>query len=519
MEAIEILQRIIGRLTDEERATTRSYLTTFSQKGKEPRAVALFDMIVAHEKAEGVQLMDGKEVEIALYGAPSTANFTRLLYRLKEKILESLILDINVAREGAYDERSKINMEIRKSLTQVQILQSRGLQDISADILEKIIQQARKYEILEELLLAIRLLINLRRPQDGGKHLNKWLPVYEKYSYMLSAVVRAETQMSRVNAELDFKAGQKAKADWLKTVLDDMVVDYRKTSCAHIGFNYFYLQAQYYQILRDFKNARKALEDNFKLLETHPSIYTKMRVGNVLSNLADNDLYLGQFARCQKTASKALQHFSEGSFNYQQALELIFYAHYYRGDYKSAKNTILQLLPDLFETPDLQYREGKRFYLLACCCFMMGDHNSTIKIANRLVNPIDEDKEGWNIGMRVLTIMALVELQRYDEATSRIAALKTFIDSLNKENITERVLTIATLLRKLSNASFDFKILYQKEKARIETLIGLEWLPKSPEMVMVDQWILAKVFRQPLELTLPEPVFNQRITAQTVAKR
>lgn len=508
MEIIDSILRIVSRLTEEEKAAARSYLTTFSQKGKEARAIRLFDLI-CDQSLKGQQLLDYKELELALYGAPATANFTRLVYRLREKILEALILDVNVERDGVYDDRTRVNIEMRKSITQAQILQSRGLQDVSEAILEKVIQQGKKYEILEELLLAIRLMINLRRSEDGGKHLNKWISVYEKYDYMKNALVRAEIRMCRVHGELDFKAGEKAKADWLKTILDEMVVDYRKTSCAHIGFNFFYLQAQYYQLVRNFKNARKALEDNLKLLQTHPSIYTKIRAGNVLSNLADNDLFLRQFSRCQKTALKALLHFKEGSFNHQQAVELIFYAHYYRGDYKSAKDTILQLLPDLGEASDIQYRQGKRYYLLACTCFMLNDFSSTIKLANRIINPIEEDKEGWNIGLRVLSIMALVELQKTDEAVSRIVALKTFVESVGKENITERVLTIVTLLRKLSNASFDFKVLYQKEKARIETLREMEWLPKSPEMVIADQWILARISRQTLEIILPPPPVRQ----------
>lgn len=503
MEIVESIHRIVSRLTEEEQSTARAYLTTFSQKGKEARAIVLFDMVVEHNKSGAGAALDSAELEVSLYGAPSSANFTRLVYRLREKILESLVLDVNVNREEAYDERTRINIEVRKNITQAQILQSRGLHDISESILEKVFQQCKKYEILEELLLAVRLLINLRRTNEGVKHLSMWMSIYEKYDYMKSALVKAEARMCVVNAELDFKAGEKAKADWLKIILDEMVVDYRKTSCAHIGFNFFYLQAQYYQIVRDFRSARKALEDNFKLLETHPSIFTKIRVGNVLSNIADNDLYLREFARCQKTAAKAMVHFKEGSFNYQQAVELTFYSHYYRGAYAAAKDTILELLPDADEMNELQFKEGKRFYLLACAHFMSGEFNATVKLLNRIINPIEEDREGWNIGMRILNIMALVELEKFDEATSRIAALKSFIDSVGKDYITERALSVATLLRKLSNASFDFKVLYQKEQERIEALSELEWIPKSPEMVIVDQWILSRVHKRPLVLALP----------------
>jgi tetratricopeptide (TPR) repeat protein len=503
MEALNSVKRILNRLSEEETSTARSYLTTFGQKGKEARAVVLFDLIAEQRAIDPSALLDAQKLELKIYGTASATNFSRLVYRLRDKILESLVLDVNSSREGVYDERTRINIEVRKCITQAQILQSRGLHDISESLLEKVIQQCKKYEILEELLLAIRLLINLRRSEDGSKFLKAWMTTYEKYDYMKTVLVKAEAQMCLVHAELDYKAGEKAKSEWLKPILDEMSTDYRKTSCAHIGFNYFYLQAQYYQLLHDYEGARKALQDNLNLLETHPSIFTKIRMGNVLSNIADNDLYLHQFNRSQKTASKALLHFKETSFNHQQAIELIFYAHYYRGDYKEARETILRLLPNAEDAGELLYKQGKRFYLLACTSFMLGDYNKALQLINRIINPIEADKEGWNAGLRILTIMTLIQLEKFDEATLKIGALKSFIDSVGKENFSERVLSISGLLRKLSNASFDFKIFFQKEKERIAVLSQIEWTPKSPEMILVDQWFMARANKRPLELILP----------------
>ena len=515
MEVLESIKRIMSRLTEEEARVARSYLTTFSQKGKEARALKLFDLVAEHRAKDPTALLDAKQIEHTIYGEPSASNFTRLVYRLREKMLESLVLDVNANRDDVYDERTRVNIEVRKNITQAQILQSRGLHDISESTLEKVIQQCKKYEIFEELLLAIRLLINLRRSEDGSKYLKNWMATYEKYDFMKTALVKAEAQMCLVHAELDFKAGEKAKSEWLKSILDEMSVDYRKTSCAHIGFNYFYLQAQYYQILRNYSAARKALQDNLNLLETHPGIYTKIRVGNVLSNIADNDLYLHEFSRSQKTAARALLHFKETSFNHQQAIELIFYSYYYRGDYKAARETILRLLPNAEDAGELMYKQGKRFYLLACTNFMLGDYHKAIQLINRIINPIEIDKEGWNIGLRILTIMTLIELEQFDEATLKIGALKSFVESVGKENISDRSLSIAGLLRKLSNASFDFRVLHQKEKDRIAALSKIEWIPKSPEMILVDQWIMARVTKQPLELIIG----NAETKGQRVAKK
>jgi len=497
MEALRVIRELISRLTEEEKQTIRIYLTTFYHKGKSVRSVKLFDLLVAEQKSKDGSETKPVELETILYGQQSGANFSRLLYRLREKILEALIIDVNVNREGAYDERAKVNIEVRKNLTQIQILRSRGLKGIAQTILTKVIEQTKKYELFEELLMALRLQIDVHAEDQGDKHQAKLLAQHERYVHAMNAVLRAEMNRGKLHAELDFRTGQNAKVEWLKGMLDEMNADYRKTSSSQVGFYYFYVLTQYYQLLGDYKSARKALQDNLKLLDVSPGIYTAIRVGNVQLNLADNDLYLGEYNRCFKVATQSQRYFKPTSFNHTQAIELMFYAQYYAGDYSLAREVLLQLLPDIDETTGVLYRQGKRLYLLACTCFMLQDYQSALKLTNNFTNPISEDREGWNLGARILTILSLIEIGELDMAAGKISILKNFADTLDKSLVSPRVQITCLLLRKLSNAAFIFKTAYQKDKDRIEQLQKTPWVPKSPEMVIFDQWYMAKMLKQP----------------------
>ncbi len=503
MEVLNVIRDIVTRLTEEEKTVVRTYLSVFYYRGKPVKSLQLWDILIGDLKRKSGDLTSPAEIETSIYGKSSPSNFSRLLYRLREKILESLIIDVNVQRENVYDERTKVHIEIRKNLTQIQILRSRGLMDYTQSMLSRVIEQAKKYEIYEELLTATRLLIDHHCVEYGDKHLNKLLLSYEKYDAAKNAALRAEVNLGRVQAEWDYRTGQNAKTDWLKKMLDEMSSDYKKTTSSQVGFYYFYVLTQYYQHIEDYKSARKSLLDNLKLLDCNPGIYTGIRVGNVMVNLSDNDLYLREFQRAFKTASNSLRYFKPTSFNHTQAIELMFYAQFYLGEFAAAREIILQLLPDEDETTGIRYRLGKRLFLLACTLFMLKDYDATFKLASRVLNPIEEDKEGWNLGMRFLTILSLIELQQLDEAAGKILILKNFIENLDKSKVPERLKAVAVLLRKLSNAAFDFKNFYQKEKERIELLKQTVWIPKSPEMIIFDQWLIAKVFKQPFEQKIP----------------
>lgn len=103
MEALNMIREIVFRLSEEEKGTIRLYLRNFNQRGKNSRSIKLFDILTTAPKRKDEPQETREQFEMLLYGKGNPATFGRLLLRLKEKILEALIIDVNINREGAYD--------------------------------------------------------------------------------------------------------------------------------------------------------------------------------------------------------------------------------------------------------------------------------------------------------------------------------------------------------------------------------------------------------------------------------
>lgn len=503
MAILDSIRNLVKKLTIEEKETVSSYLQVFDQRGKrrENKYLVLYKQILSDPKAK----ISEEELEHLIYRSQNTAGFKRLLFRLRDKILETLLIDVNVDRPGAYNERIRAMMEIRKSITLAQILQDRGLRDWTALLLEKAIKKGKKYEFYEELLLALRLLLEHNMVSKGEKFTTGILKEYAHYDQCKNAVLKAEVNHAKIIAGVEFSGFAKIKPDWVKSLLDEIRADYKKTGSSQVGFYYFFVETQQHQLLANFKAARKSLLNNLQLLDASPGIYTTMRVGSTLLNLADNDIYLRQFSRSHITVHKALENFKIGSFNYNQGLDLIFYSKFYEGHYETALQS-MQTVQQTNPKNSAEYHSGKRKYLSACALFMLKDFQQSFSLLSE-INEIENDKEGWNIGIRVLSIMLLIEMKRFDEADAKIKALKAFLYGLDKSAVIERMKLVYKVLLQFTYSGFDYKKVYLKEKPTLELLAGnkgkVEWQIKSPEMILFNQWLFAKAFKQPFVQKIP----------------
>lgn len=492
---------IISKMSVEEKAAVRAYLGLSIEKpGANPtKSIALFDLI---NSLKPEQAINDEEIQSQLYKTPNKVAFRRLLWRLREKILEVLLFDVNVDREGVYSERVRVNISIRKQLSQAQILQGRGLRKSSELILERTVDLCEKYELYEELLLALRFLIKQRSIDKGEESVKSLLEKYKKYDFCKNAVLAAEMNYRRIHSDVEFNSEGIISSESLQEILDNMSDDYLKSGSLQVAYYYYYIEAQYYQSLNNYKQARKSLLNIKKLFDGGASINIPCRIGGVFLNLADNDLFLKQFDRAYTSADEGVRSFHKGNFNYEQGIELMFYAKFYGGEYDIAANIIAQTLNN--ERTQNYFRTGKRRYLLANAFFMKNDFITTLKHLN-FINPIESDREGWNIGIKILQILALIEQEQFDEATTKIDAFRKFVET--SEVKSHRIKLINQLLVSLTYNGYDFKDIFQKEKGVIDMLGantgGLAWTIKSPELVIFHQWIFAKATRQQLKLQIP----------------
>lgn len=500
MEAIKTLREIICVLTTEEKASIRSYLRTFvlEWKGETNKGLQLFDYLTSLENRK----VSTDQIELAIYKKPNTPALKKLANRTRHKVQEALIIDVNIDREGMYPERVKAIVDVRKKLIQGLILHRRGLVKLAKRMFDGIVEQCIKYEFYEEHLFALRTLIRSRSLEEGDKHLPHLMKKYLECDHTKNAVLRAEIYFTQITAPKDFHSELKIDNTRLREMLDQMRDDFSANGSATIGHYYLQLEAQNYQDGGDYKKARTELLNDLKLIQNSPSIKTPDNLIGVLLNLADNDLYLGQFERARLKANEAMQLCRIASHNYEICAELMFYSRFYNREYKLAQDMLQEFIPS--EDESLNFRAGKRSYFLAATNFMLKDYNATAKSLN-VVNPIDSDKDGWFLAIKILQIMSAIELNEFDEATAKTEALRKYFANGNGAN-NKRAKLIHSILNNLSNNGYNFKSIYQEQKSFFDMMSDggeLEWKVKSSELVVFHQWFFAKAARQELVLEIP----------------
>jgi tetratricopeptide (TPR) repeat protein len=504
MSGLKTIRKLLHAMQPEERTTFRNYLTSFDSRGEKfsSKSVKLLDLL-----AERPDLPADRDVEFFLYGKRSTMAYSRLLIRFRDKLLESLLLDVNVRREGNYGDYFRYLFEARKKLSYAQIVAGRGMEDLANFLCDSVCETGERFELYEEWLLALRLKMQLAAlVQQDNTVFTRLLQRYEKTEKAHRAAFDAYCTYNKWINRIERKAYINAHDPDLLADVERLREHAQKVSSDHVNFYWLYLDAARNQFNRNYRIARRCLEKQLTLVENSRALFNDSRMGTVLLNLADNEIYLHRFDRavdyCQR--AMALQHLE--SFNANQCMECEFYGHFYSQRFGQARMILQQLL--LAETGRrVTFRHGKRQYLLANILFLQGMYRETNDLLLEL-NAIETDSEGWNVGLRVLLIMTDIERSLHELAGKRIESTRKHLRKLEQQDkLHPRDRIIYEVLRQLDANSYDFKITYQQMPEEFALLKsnkrGYRWEVKTPEMIIFHEWFFAHVIKNEYNQKVP----------------
>ncbi len=495
-EKLKYLKQILDTLDKRELTVLGDYLTAFDSrsKGYKPKTLILFQLFQKYDDIADVYRLFKKKM-------PSEDAMRMTIYRLKEKIGESLLLDINISHEESYDELSRVRVDVAKKKLVALIYASRGLRAETIDMYNKVIELSKKYELYNDLVEVLYLKQRAIGLTQGKKEFEKLDKDIEHYEVCRAAFQRAGKIYHEIILNYGFKGLSHSGADKayqaeLENKLEQLKADYKATKSGQVGYYYNLLMIEYNQITDNIGKASKYCQRLVETVQDNPSVYHRRRLGIAYLNYCQNELFNFAFDSSLEKAHEAIPCFKDNSPNQSVAKEMEFYGHFYKGDMHQAEQVIAELLNNE-KLEQSGFRYAKWSYLLACVNFINGVYNKTL-LNLQDAHKMDKDREGWNIGIRVLTILYAIENEQHDYADSLIVNLRQFIkEGLKDQAVRERDKNILDILLQLRKTAYNFKETAESKQAELNSLYQekpqLAWHIQSPELIVFHQWFASKL--------------------------
>jgi tetratricopeptide (TPR) repeat protein len=293
------------------------------------------------------------------------------------------------------------------------------------------------------------------------------------------------------------KQDEKKKLKWLQNVIAEIETENLDIKSPHVNYSLRFLEIECCQLTNDYAGARSACTDWLNIVRNNKSVYRRQRIGIVYNNLSRCDYYLGNFEQAAEWAQEAQKYFPLNSENYCISLEQEFYALFATRQYGLSTDIAKKMISGATRKELGEFRYSKYNYLHSNALFMQRKLDAALDILAE-EREISTDKAGWEIGARILNVMTLIEMLKFDLASKVIISLKRFFIRTDKITpVSQRDKTILNLLLILERAGFMFSSLNGSTEKHLVTLHSLDekyrWEPFTPELIPFHEWFAGKM--------------------------
>lgn len=492
---MEALRQLLQSLNRAELELLKSSLK-FSASGQskpEKRSIKLIDLLLKSKKVlSDIQISD----KIYGKGAPRS-KISMLKTRLKEKVLDSLIADINIEKVQNIDGPDVAMLEVRKSLAQFQYLfYSKGNLKATGQLLEEVIQKSKKYELYSVLVEALKYQKWMKGYQQGEKvfaEANKEVVFYDNCNRILNKAADYYYRYIMIN---DFSSNHSLSKiqSFLTASVSDLKKDLQVIESPIVAYYTKLLEFLLYESKENNVKARSLCLELINIIRNNVSVFRKQRIAIAYDNISKCESKLRNFSNAIEYAQLAQQHTMPGSINYSIAQEHEFYALFYNKQYKAAGALSGSMISSVHDVlGDFRYATY-RFYN-AYALFAQGKFKEALRILNQHLD-LSSDKTGWDIAVRVLAIMCCIELEN-DKASAMVENLRKHVEYSIKNNheMKERDSRIVKVLHYLQANGFRYDKTNAKLIANTDLLRSQKscpWEPFTPELIPFHEWLERK---------------------------
>lgn len=423
--------------------------------------------------------------------------FNRVINRLRDRVIESLYLDVNINRVTNMNSAFRNKLKQKKLLVSAFVLHSRGMIESSMSLYNEVIRKSRQYELYDDLLEALYIkqgLIGLSKGIDAYDKLSEEITFYEECRL---SFYNARDWYRSFYAEVDFKGLKNIDYhNKLTKYIRQLQSSFKRTGSSNVRMYQYLLEMELYQQLKDFDKVDLVGQEFVAFVRRSKAIYGKERVGSIYSQLAENRIKTFDFEGVLNYCSEGVKYFKNKTLNFYVLKELEVEGLYYQGDLSLLETMIPSLSEEAFYL-QFDYKRTKLRYYLGMVYFLKGDYKRA-KFEFNDTREIEKDKEGWNVWIRIMRILCNIELAKYNFIDYDIDSFRRYIKRISqRRDVSNRDELILKTLITLERNSFDFNKSYKSDKLLFVQLESMDklfrWKVDSPELIIYHQWYLSKI--------------------------
>ena len=300
----------------------------------------------------------------------------------------------------------------------------------------------------------------------------------------------------------------KSKIKDIQLAILDLQKYFIATSLQTINFIVLMLKLQLAHYEEQYELAEQIILEIIRISDQYSALKKKSKLVQNYMNLAYTQFYLHKYEEAYLNALKATKEYIEQDFVLNINREACVFALIYLNRYPEAEGWIAKMLSSgsVGNNPE---QLSKRHLMMGVLKYLQHDFKGAFKHL-QFTKEVETDREGWNLGIRMLNIYLTLSTEKVDLADQRINAMRKHIERTSKmRNLRKRDIIIFRILSHLSRSGFDFRETWEERKKDFALLRSQTpdcfWVPRSHELIIFDQWFEAKMNNVPYSPIFPSP--------------
>jgi hypothetical protein len=488
---IETLQNLVQQFNANELTLIRYALKKSKEANEESKYLGLFEFIIAADKKN----ISRRAASLAIYHALPDTRINKLITRLWEKILDIIISENFLRKSERLNEQLLLRLRIRKKMLCCATLTFlNGDSDSYRSLLEEGIRDAEKAESNIMLIELYRLKKSTSLFVHDTRQYNfceRQISYYQKCYDLEQRILSCYNEIAKEDSFGYLKSPEK-RLYHLEGIVDELNKKKKFINSVYSKELFTLIKLECLFLKENYSEAKTML--NQFLLNVGSLFIAKGKLNiaaRVETELCTCELFLGNYRQAIVHIEKSLSLlWANNKMNYYISLDSLFYAVFHNKEFDRAEKVIVQFFSD--ENPIRnELRVTKYFHFQACVHFEKKKYKQALEIINKPL-PLNKDKTGYDIAIRILRIQCFLELNRDDEASTQIENLRKHVNRNQEKTYTsERDKLIIRVLILMQKRGFTGK----QNKTESELIKKLsasagqnKWTPLGPELIPFHEW-------------------------------